>query len=81
MTTPTPTPTPTPASVTGQIEQTQVGANGTLVQGMTITFTTGTGTTGSVFVPLAQYNAATVKAMIAAQAAKIDAVAALTHES
>lgn len=67
--------------VTGQIEQTQIGANSQLVKGMLVSFTTGAGNSGSVFVPDSQYTPDKVKAAIVAQAAVLDAVSALTHDS
>lgn len=79
-----PTALPEPAStwqVISQLEQTQIGTNSQLVKGMLVTFTTGLGNTGSVFVPDAQYTPSTVKAAIAAQAATLDAVSRLTHNS
>lgn len=51
------------------------------VDGYVVNFITGYGTTGSVFIPVAQYGADTVKAAIGATVAQLDAVNALTHET
>lgn len=67
--------------VTGQAERTDIAADGTPVRGMVVYFTTGAGHQGSVFVPASQYTPDTVRAMIAAAAARMDAVGALTSES
>jgi hypothetical protein len=48
------------------------------VLGTTVYFTTAAGNPGSVFVPNAHYNAATVKTMVSAKAKVIDAVGAIT---
>lgn len=67
--------------VVSQQPRTDVGANGQLEQGYTVTYLTGNGHTGTVFVPMARYNPDTVKAMIQEQANLLDAVGALTNES
>lgn len=64
--------------VTGQTEYTQVNPTGQPVAGMKVLFTTGKGHSGSVFVPLAQYNPTTVRGLINTQAATLDAVGSLT---
>jgi hypothetical protein len=63
------------------METTAVVANGRAEQGWRVTFTTGDGTQGSVFLPLAEYTPDNVAAAITAQAAVLDAVSNLTHES
>jgi hypothetical protein len=69
-------------SVTGQVQQTRALPNVPRpVDGYTISFVTGYGVNGSVFVPANQYQAATVQAAIAAQVTQLDAVSALTHTS
>lgn len=77
----TPVPPTTGWFVTGQHEDTVVGDNGQVQQGVTVQFRTGNGTSASVFVPNARYNAETVRTMIATRAAELDRVAALTHDS
>ena len=79
--TPNPATTPSGWFVTGQHEDTVVGDNGQVQTGVTVSFRTGNGTNASVFVPNARYNAETVQTMIAARAAELDRVAALTGES
>lgn len=68
--------------VTGQREDQQLppGAQN-FVKGQTITFTTGYGVVGTVFIPYNQYTAANVSAAIAARVAQLDQVSALTHQS
>lgn len=51
------------------------------VDGYVVSFVTGYGVNGSVFVPANQYTAPAVQAAIASQVAQLDAVSALTHES
>lgn len=73
-------PLPTSWTVTGQ---TETGGlfNGSFVDGYKVTFVTGAGNNGSVFVPHANYNASFVTGAIAAKAATIDAVSALSSGS
>lgn len=69
----------TPAwTVTGQVETTDQGPDGTYVPGVRISFRTATGANGSVFLPHAQYTVAAVRSAIAARAAVLDEVAGLT---
>lgn len=49
------------------------------VSGYTVTFVTGTGATGNVFIGQSDYTPDNVKAAIAAQAATLDAIANLDH--
>lgn len=65
--------------VTGQAERTVIDATGSAVNVMQVTFTLANGTTGTVNVPLGQYNPATVRQMIAEKAATIAAVADLAN--
>ena len=67
--------------VTAQSPRTEVNGAGNLVNGYTVLFTTGDGHTGSVFVPVAQYNPDTVKGMIQPLADQLDAVGSLTSDS
>jgi hypothetical protein len=65
--------------VNGQRQTSQMLAGGDFVAGQNITFTTGGGHTGTVFVPLTQLgNTAFVKAAIQARADALDAIGALT---
>lgn len=68
-------------SVESQIETTQIVGQGQVVQGMNVSFITGKGVRGTVFVPDTMYSPDTVRTMIAAKAAQLDAVADLTHNS
>lgn len=65
-------------TVTGQLDQ-QYGdvGSGTPVLGHVISFITGDGDRGSVFIPADKYNAANVRAAIVAKATVIDQVAHL----
>ena len=54
---------------------------GNPVVGHRVSFITGAGNRGSVFVPNDHYNPAAVKVLIHAQAVTADSVAALTNES
>ena len=55
----------------------EVGDDGLLRDVMRVTFRTGAGATGSVSVPLEQYNAESVRRLIEARVSDIAAVAAL----
>lgn len=77
MTVPMPPPV-TSWQVTSQTERTDIASDGTPVRGMAVYYTTGAGHAGSVFVPASQYTPDNVRAMIAAAAARLDAVGALT---
>lgn len=66
--------------VTGQVERTQIDPTGRPVQGMTVTFQTGSGTTGSVWLPLPLYTPDNVRKAIGEAASGIEAVAGLTSE-
>jgi hypothetical protein len=67
--------------VDAQVQRTKVNALGGLEDGFDISFTTGQGHNGSVFVPQARYNTANVKAAVAEAAALMDDVGRLTHDS
>lgn len=67
--------------VTSQSEYTEIAADGTPVRGIKVYFATNAGRNGSVFVPPGQYNPDTVRAMIAAAAANVDAIGNLTSDS
>lgn len=68
--------------VTGDTPETyDFSNNGNPVIGHQITFITGNGNRGSVFVPNDHYNVASVKVMVHAQAVIADEVAALKSSS
>lgn len=77
------TPAPTDTwQVVGQAPASKVNPSGTDVQeGYDVTFVTGQGHTGTVFVPLSQYRPDRVKELIAARAAMLDQVGSLTHDT
>lgn len=81
MTVPIPPP-PGGWTVTGQVETQELppGAQN-FVKGVKITFTTGYGAIGSVFVPYAQLTPQYASATIAARVAQLDAISTLTHTS
>ena len=68
--------------VTRQVpDQFDFTAPGDPVPGVIVHFQTGLGENASVFVPANRYNINTVRAMVAARAAEVDAVAQLTSDS
>lgn len=67
--------------VDSQSPTTRVSPTGQVEDGYDIAFTTGLGQPGTVFVANARYTPANVKAVIAARAAQIDAIATLAHDS
>ena len=67
--------------VTSQYAGTDTSVPGKLEQGYYVTFRTGQGHDGTVFIPRARYNPAAVKSAIASEAALLDAVGALTSDS
>lgn len=74
--------TPTPAAgtwkVTGQNQVTEIQPGGTPTQGVRVYYMTGTGQSGNVFVPMAQYTPDGVTAAVSAAAATMDAIGTLT---
>lgn len=56
-------------TVTSQSQTIQAGPSGQITRGVEVYFTLPTGSGGSVFVPESSYNAANVRAAIAAKAA------------
>lgn len=64
--------------VTAQSETTGLTPSGTPAKGVNVTFKTADGTSGSVFIPDANYTADNVKAAIAERVAAFDAVKGLT---
>lgn len=69
--------TPTTWTVDSQTEQTQGGPQG-IVRGVLISFTTGLGNKGTVFVPDTAYSVDAARAAIQARAAMLDAVSQLS---
>lgn len=61
--------------------QSSVLSGNTFEDAMIVTFKTASGTTGSVTVPLSQYNAENVASLINQRVAAIDAVHSLTPSS
>lgn len=74
----TPAPLPTTWTVTGQVAKFASDATGKPVNGVEVSFTTTAGNSGSVFIPDTQYSVPNAQAAIAAKAATLDAVGALT---
>lgn len=75
---PSPASESTPAwEVISQRETTQASPAGVFTTGVTVMYRTAAGVYGSVFVPMAQYNADNVKAMISAATTVHDAVGQL----
>lgn len=64
--------------VTGQKEDFQTDSNGRPTNGVLVYFRTAQGHNGSVFVPLAEYNAGRVQQLIRQKAAVMDQVGNLT---
>lgn len=71
-------PPPTTWKVVRQVEANKPGPTGRYQPGMTVTFTTGKGVTGSVWVAEAVYSKTTVRQLVAQKAAVLDAVQSLT---
>lgn len=67
--------------VTGQAETMGPGPNGTFGPGIQVSFRTGGGHDGSVFIPNGAYNLPQVRAAVAGQAALLDAVGQLTSDT
>lgn len=70
--------TPSTWQVTGQTQRIKANAANGVEEGYDVTFTTGQGHTGSVFVPMARYTPDNVRVLIAAQAQLLDSVGALS---
>lgn len=73
---------PAPSSgweVVSQTETTTVDAGGQIVQGVNVTYRTGNGVVGTVFVPLGAFTPDGVRAAIMREAGIRDAVSNLTH--
>ena len=75
---------PLPAAtwqVTAQQETVDRGPGGSFEPGVTVSFTTGAGHAGTVFVPRGNYSLASVRAAVAGQAALLDAVGQLSSDT
>jgi hypothetical protein len=72
------TPAASTWKVTSQVEQAQGSPQG-IVRGVLITFTTGLGNTGTVFVSNDRYNATNAYAAIMERATMLDSVSQLTN--
>ncbi len=71
-------PMTTPAwEITGQAEQIKPTPDGRVTSGVTVTFRTAAGNTGTVFIPDAQYSPAAVAQAVGQRAAAMDAVSGL----
>lgn len=73
--------TPPAWTVVSQHETNDLGTNGRVVPGYQVTFQTGGGHQGSVFVPKANYTVDAVRSAVASEAAKLEAVGALSSDS
>lgn len=61
-------------TITGQIYKVAPGPSGALTSGMEVSFLTGTGIMGTVFLPMTQYSVAAARGAVAAQALIMDQV-------
>lgn len=77
---PTP-PAGTSWTVTGTTERTQIGPDGTPVAGIMVSYTTGAGGSGTVFIPKGQTGVDNVRQLVAAAAANTDQILALSSEA
>lgn len=66
-------------TVTSSIPATNIDSAGRVIKGYQVTFTTGLGHTGTVFVPESQYQPDMVRSAIKAQASIVDAVNTLSE--
>lgn len=73
-------PTQATWTIQSQQQRTKIGDNGQLADGYDVTFLTGQGHTGTVFVPMTRYTAANVRAAVQSQANLLDEVGNLTSE-
>lgn len=68
-------------TVTSQQETVDLASNGNYVAGTRITFRTRSGALGAVFVPTAEYTPDSVRRLLQARAADMEAVHNMTGES
>lgn len=66
--------------VVAQTPRTKVDQGGNVADGYDVTFQTGDGHTGTVFVPMARYNVDRVREVITEAAMEADAVGSLTSD-
>lgn len=67
-----------PWEITGQREDYRPGPTGAFVAGIVISFKLSNGATGSVFIPEAAFTVESARSAVAAKAATMEAVSALT---
>ena len=72
------TPAPSTWKVTGQNQVTEIAPGGSPTQGVRVYYATGTGQSGSVFVPLSKYTPDGVAAAVTEAAATMDVIGSLT---
>lgn len=65
-------------TVTSQGESTEIQSNGQAVRGYRVYFTTGTGQSGSVWIPESSYTPERAKLLVGAAAANADAIGNLS---
>lgn len=65
-------------TITGQREDFRADENGDYGNGIVVSFITGHGNRGSVFVPQKDYTAENVRRLVASKAGQMDAVSQLT---
>jgi hypothetical protein len=73
----TSTPAPSGWKVTGQTPSKQPTAAGVFADGINVTFLTGKGVVGTIWVPETVYNPDTVRTLIAQKVATLDAISDL----
>ncbi len=73
-----PTPAPSGWSVTGQTPAKQPTTAGTFESGVNVSFITGKGVVGTIFVPETVYTPDNVRTLIAQKVAVLDAVSSLS---
>jgi hypothetical protein len=66
-------------TVTSSSPNTNVDTSGRVIKGYTVSFRTGAGHDGTVFVPESQYQPSIVRTMVRTQAAIVDEIAALSE--
>lgn len=77
-------PAPPPVTgwrVTTSLPKTEIGLDGSPSKGLQVNYTTTAGGNGSVFVPAGQDSVDNIRALVAAAAAKTDAINSLTSDS
>lgn len=77
MTQPTAPPVGSGFTVTTQRQTRNLSGGGNFTEGYEVGFTTGNGAQGTVFIPMAQYNAQNVYNAIAARVLQLDEIGAI----